>query len=169
MPEFKEEFHHGRFRLTIYFRRKSDERPVVFKSDGERFPQPLTVKFQQEETYTVTLTTNPAVQIEYFTIHEQKVELTEEIKKSDIDQNTVTYHGEWKTESFPCTKRCHREQLKLFIQFKNHRTFLTSLQSKFYALQDCNHSSWGESMTAVQYVCDLEPGYIITIVKQHVL
>ncbi|OWA50039.1 hypothetical protein BV898_14570 [Hypsibius exemplaris] len=156
----------GKFRLTIHFRRESNDRPVVFKSDGERFLQPVTVKFNQDETYTVQISVDTPLSIESLVLHEEKISL-EEIENKDT--GTIVYHGKWKPQAFERTRPNHREQLKILIGFKHHGTLLTTLQAKFYSHDEVTHSSWGETLNAVILESQFSSYNTVNILRQHVI
>ncbi|OWA50034.1 putative CB1 cannabinoid receptor-interacting protein 1 [Hypsibius exemplaris] len=151
-------------RLTLSFKRESDGLPVYFKSDGQRFANPQTIKFQQDETYNVEITVRPVIPIEQFQLQDEKISL-EKINKS-LDPNALTYAGIWKTTGFPVTDKNKREQLKLTISLWNKGTLTASLQSKFYEHTETQHARWGDKLTFVEFECTVSADGSLTVLKQ---
>ncbi|XP_055349823.1 CB1 cannabinoid receptor-interacting protein 1-like [Paramacrobiotus metropolitanus] len=161
----------GKLRINIFIKRKSSERPVVFKSDGKRFPQPFTIKLNQDETYEMRLVLQPVFPVEAFLLHEEKIKLEPQknASKYQDEDSQITYQGEWTPRSFERSARKTRHQLKLCVEFKEFGMILGIIQCKFYPVEETSHSSWGESLAAVQFECDVSPETKSITINKHQL
>ena len=98
-------------------------------------------------------------------LQEEKVPLEQVNKKAGA--SNALYQGQWKTLAFERTRRNHRQQLKVLINLQHHGTLLTTLQAKFYHLDEVTHSSWGEPLSSVIFECQIVPySNTINVIKQ---
>lgn len=131
-------------------KKEPEDSPVYFKIDGQRFRNTRTVKLHTGTSYRLDMIFKPAQHLESVNVHGSNLEF----KEQNRDHSTSSYRAHWSTAQIPLTRKGEREHVPIILKITDKGTLKTSLQAKFYRLDDTQHCEWGCMFTAIELECN---------------
>ncbi|XP_056022347.1 CB1 cannabinoid receptor-interacting protein 1-like [Ostrea edulis] len=153
------------FKVLLSFTHKEGGGGVYYKHDGERFSQPHTLKLNQNTDYTVAVQ-SPLI-LRDMMIHGERFEVKEvEPEKRHSAEDFRKFSATFNTTGYMVEKRNKRKDIAVALMFDGDVTLTVVLQCKFYQQTETEHSSWGTSLTWIEYDCTLTEGETGVLVKK---
>ncbi|GAB6021323.1 CB1 cannabinoid receptor-interacting protein 1 [Chamberlinius hualienensis] len=145
--------HQLHFKCVMALSKEPEGHPVYFKVDGQRFRNNRTIKLHTGSAYKFNFTFKPSQVLETVNIHGSNLPVS--LNESSTGEGiTSSYTSVWSTENIPLTKKGQRDNVPLILKIKDKGTLKTSMQAKFYKIDDKHHCEWGNHFTNIEFECN---------------
>lgn len=138
--------------------RRSDDTPVYYKLDGDRFNKTETLKLDTNTEYKVSLEMHPQPSEELTLIKIAGVEYNFELVNDPQDEVLSKYRLVWSTHGLDPTSNKHRTDVPVSLKFKNFKALDIKIQIKFYDVEDDIHVTWGQVLHGITVDCTVGKG-----------